>query len=51
MEFASVPQVTQGSVKVTIWGALTSQMKPDIYLSCDCALASQRGSWIGVPYQ
>jgi hypothetical protein len=51
VEFASVQQVTQGTVKVTVWGAETSPKIPDLYLSCECSPASQRASWISLPYQ
>jgi hypothetical protein len=49
--FTDVPTVGSGFVTVSIWGAETSPNRPDLYLACDCSPASQRASWIKVPYQ
>ncbi len=50
--FSKHPQVTRGSIKVEILAFTpTSTRKPDIYLAADCSPATQRASWIKVPYQ
>jgi hypothetical protein len=50
-DFAAVQQVSKGTIKVSIYANNDSRLKPDIYLSYDCTLASHRASWIKVPYE
>lgn len=49
--FSEASYVTNGFISVSIWGSETSFKKPMLYLSRDCSPATQRASWIKVPYQ